>query len=101
MDNLRNFYCVYLVRGDKLCDRFKDASVIRTIARHRVTFTKIFYAHHWKDTPMVGGSSRATHHHPLESDTPMVAPPPPPPIGARHSNGGSSRAEKNPTMTKI
>ena len=30
---------------------FKDASVIRTIARHLVTFTKIFYAHHWKDTP--------------------------------------------------
>ena len=45
------FYSVYLVRGDKLCDQFKDASVIRTIARHRVTFTKIFYAHHWKDTP--------------------------------------------------
>ena len=35
-----------IVRGEKLCDRFKDASVIRTIARHRVTFTKIFYAHH-------------------------------------------------------
>ena len=52
MDNPRKFLLrVYLVRGDKLCDRFKDASVIRTIARHRVTFTKIFYAHHWKDTP--------------------------------------------------
>ena len=30
------FYRTYLVRGDKLCDRFEDASVIRTIARHHI-----------------------------------------------------------------
>ena len=31
-----NFYRTYLARGDKLCDRFEDASVIRTIARHHI-----------------------------------------------------------------
>ena len=54
------FYLTYLARGDKLCDRFEDASVVRTIARHHI----------YKDIL----------HPPLE----------------RHS-----RAEKNPTMTKI
>ena len=34
----KNFYCMYLARarGDKLCDRFEDALVIRTIARHHI-----------------------------------------------------------------
>ena len=26
----------FTARGDKLCDRFEDASVIRTIARHHI-----------------------------------------------------------------
>ena len=30
-----------------MCERFKDASVIQTVA----CYTKILYAHHWKDTP--------------------------------------------------
>ena len=56
------FYRTYLARarGDKLCDQFEDASVIRTIARHHI----------YKD---------------------ILCPP-----LERHS-----RAEKNPTMTKI
>ena len=36
MDNPRNFYRTFLARGDKMCDRFEDASVIRTIARHHI-----------------------------------------------------------------
>ena len=60
MDNLRNFYRMYLAHGDKLCDRFKDVLVVQTIARHHI----------YKDILRP----------PLE----------------RHS-----RAEKNPTMTKI
>ena len=30
-----------------MCERFKDALVIQTVA----SYTKILYAHHWKDTP--------------------------------------------------
>ena len=36
MDNPQNFYHTYLARGKKLCDRFEDTSVIRTIARHHI-----------------------------------------------------------------
>ena len=38
MDNLRNFYHTYsyVARGNKMCDRFEDASVIRTTARHHI-----------------------------------------------------------------
>ena len=57
---MKFFYCTYLAHGDKLCDQFEDASVIRTIARHHI----------YKDILLP----------PLE----------------RHS-----KAEKNPTMTKI
>ena len=47
MDNPRNFYRTYLARGDKMCERFEDTSVIQIV----VSYTKILYAHHWKDTP--------------------------------------------------
>ena len=30
-----------------MCERFEDALVIQTVA----SYTKILYAHHWKDTP--------------------------------------------------
>ena len=37
MDNPQNFLPhVSIAHGDKLCDRFEDASVIRTIARHHI-----------------------------------------------------------------
>ena len=36
MSNPRKFYLTYLARGDKLRDRFEDALVIRTIARHHI-----------------------------------------------------------------
>ena len=47
MDKPRNFYRTQLACGDKMCERLKDASVIQTVA----SYTKILYAHHWKDTP--------------------------------------------------
>ena len=39
MDNPRNFLphvSIARARGDKLCDRFEDASAIQTIARHHI-----------------------------------------------------------------
>ena len=38
---------IFTARGDKMCERFEDASVIQTVA----IYTNILYAQHWKDTP--------------------------------------------------
>ena len=38
---------MFTARSDKMCERFENASVIQTVA----SYTKILYAHHWKDTP--------------------------------------------------
>ena len=38
---------IFTARSDKMCERFEDESVIQTVA----SYTKILYAHHWKDTP--------------------------------------------------
>ena len=47
MDNPRNFYHTKRARGDKMCERFVDASVIQIVA----SYAKILYDHHCKDTP--------------------------------------------------
>ena len=38
---------IFTGRGDKICERFEDESVIQIVA----SYAKILYAHHWKDTP--------------------------------------------------
>ena len=38
----RRYECDYPLCGDKMCERFEDASVIQTAA----SYTKILYAHH-------------------------------------------------------